>query len=533
MCVCLSVQAIIRGLLFLKQIRFFMLAGSLSLLGGCQLLSQAPESTAEAPVKATPAPVITQAPQVITEPEVAVTDVWQRIRSQLNMPVPDEKLVRQYRQWYINNPRHLEQISERAAPFMYLIVEQIEERKLPMELALLPIVESAFDPFAYSHGAASGLWQFTAPMALHFGLEINWWYDGRRDVPAATAAALNMMEYLYDKTGENWLYAIAAYNTGEGRVLNAVKRNRQKGQATDFWSLSLPKETERYVPQLLALADVIKNADKYGINLTPIANEQKLEVVDVGSQIDLALAARLAGMEVNELQQFNPGFNRWATAPEGPHKLVLPLDKAKEFEIALASTEPSERLNWLRYKIRKGDSLGVIAKKHHTSIDVIRSVNGISGNNIVAGKHLLIPVALKDASAYPLSKEQRLGQNKSGKSKRSYQVKSGDSLWQIAKDNGVSVNELVKWNGISAKTPLRPGKQLTIWTKASGKSQNANAVMRTVKYKVRSGDSLARIASKFNVTVDDLLEWNQLKASKYLQPGQMLTLFVDVTRVKT
>ncbi len=207
-----------------------MLAGSLSLLGGCQLLSQAPESTAEAPVKATPAPVITQAPQVITEPEVAVTDVWQRIRSQLNMPVPDEKLVRQYRQWYINNPRHLEQISERAAPFMYLIVEQIEERKLPMELALLPIVESAFDPFAYSHGAASGLWQFTAPMALHFGLEINWWYDGRRDVPAATAAALNMMEYLYDKTGENWLYAIAAYNTGEGRVLNAVKRNRQKGK---------------------------------------------------------------------------------------------------------------------------------------------------------------------------------------------------------------------------------------------------------------------------------------------------------------
>ncbi|WP_243881627.1 LysM peptidoglycan-binding domain-containing protein [Shewanella algae] len=510
-----------------------MLAGSLSLLGGCQLLSQAPESTAEAPVKATPAPVITQAPQVISEPEVAVTDVWQRIRSQLNMPVPDEKLVRQYRQWYINNPRHLEQISERAAPFMYLIVEQIEERKLPMELALLPIVESAFDPFAYSHGAASGLWQFTAPMALHFGLEINWWYDGRRDVPAATAAALNMMEYLYDKTGENWLYAIAAYNTGEGRVLNAVKRNRQKGQATDFWSLSLPKETERYVPQLLALADVIKNADKYGINLTPIANEQKLEVVDVGSQIDLALAARLAGMEVNELQQFNPGFNRWATAPEGPHKLVLPLDKAKEFEIALASTEPSERLNWLRYKIRKGDSLGMIAKKHHTSIDVIRSVNGISGNNIVAGKYLLIPVALKDASAYPLSKEQRLGQNKSGKSKRSYQVKSGDSLWQIAKDNGVSVNELVKWNGISAKTPLRPGKQLTIWTKASGKSQNANAVMRTVKYKVRSGDSLARIASKFNVTVDDLLEWNQLKASKYLQPGQMLTLFVDVTRVKT
>ncbi|MGL4475082.1 MAG: transglycosylase SLT domain-containing protein, partial [Shewanella sp.] len=260
-----------------------MLVVGIALLTGCQSFDN---TEAELPqAKVTRAPVTPEEIIVETTPEpVVITDVWQRVREQLEFPIPDEKLVNQYRDWYIKHPEHLATISERASPFMFMIVEQLEQRNLPMELALLPIVESAFDPFAYSHGAASGLWQFTSPMAKHFGLSMNWWYDGRRDVPAATTAALDMLEYLHGKTHNNWLYAIAAYNTGEGRVLNAVKRNRAKGQSTDFFSLSLPRETERYVPQLLALADVIKNADKYGIKLTPIANEPVLEVIDVGSQ---------------------------------------------------------------------------------------------------------------------------------------------------------------------------------------------------------------------------------------------------------
>ncbi|MCG9722542.1 LysM peptidoglycan-binding domain-containing protein [Shewanella sp. Isolate7] len=502
-----------------------LVAGGLSLLAGCQSFTQPEPAT---PTPAT-APVVVE-PQITApvEPEpIQITDVWQRIRLGLSLPVPDQKLVNQYRNWYLKHPQHLARVSERAEPFMYLIVEEIEKRNLPIELALLPIVESAFDPFAYSHGAASGLWQFTAPMAKHFGLEMNWWYDGRRDVPAATVAALDMMEYLYQKTHNNWLYAIAAYNTGEGRVLNAVKRNQGKGLATDFWALDLPRETERYVPQLLALADVIANADDYGISLYPIPNQPQLKIVDVGSQIDLALAADMAGMKLNELHSLNPGFNQWATAPEGPHRLVVPLEHAELFETKLAASDKDQRLKWQRYKIKSGDSLGLIAKRFNTTPSALRAVNDIKNNRIIAGKHLLIPVSSKDPAKYLLSAEQRLQKRQSGGSgyKLTYKVKSGDSLWLIAKQHKVSVAKLAKWNGMAPKDPLSIGQKLVIWQKGNGKS-----VTRTVNYTVRSGDSLAKIASKFNVSVNQLVKWNSLSTKKYLQPGQKLTLYVDVTK---
>ncbi|MCG9696544.1 LysM peptidoglycan-binding domain-containing protein [Shewanella sp. Isolate11] len=507
------------------RLPLMLMVGSLSLLVGCQSIS---EQTTTPPPKVEPPILPVVAPEPVEQP-VVITDVWQRIRLGLTLPVPDQKLVNQYRDWYLKHPRHLARVSERAQPFMYLIVEEIEKRGLPIELALLPIVESSFDPFAYSHGAASGLWQFTAPMAKHFGLEMNWWYDGRRDVPAATSAALDMMQYLYQKTHNNWLYAMAAYNTGEGRVLNAVKRNQEKGINTDFWSLSLPKETQRYVPQLLALADVIKHAKEYGIELYPIDNQPQLKVIDIGSQIDLAVAAELAGMKLTELHALNPGFNQWATAPEGPHKLVLPIDKAPQFETALANSDPQERLKWQRYKIKYGDNLGVIARRFHTTPSALRAVNGMDKNVIVAGKYLLIPISSKDPSKYLLSAEQRLLQRQSnGKGhKLQHVVQSGDSLWKIAKQYKVKVSSLAKWNGMAPRDTLRLGQKLVVWQKTE---QNSNAITRTVNYTVRRGDSLAKIANKFSVSVNQLIQWNSLAGQKYLKPGQKLTLYVDVTK---
>ncbi|WP_028772684.1 LysM peptidoglycan-binding domain-containing protein [Shewanella waksmanii] len=507
------------------RLPILVITGGILLLSGCQTSPDLPQEP-QAPVTIAPPKPL---PEVEVEQPIAVTDVWQRIRLGLSMPVPDQKLVNQYRDWYIKNPQHLARVSQRATPFMYLIVEEVEKRDLPIELALLPIVESAFDPFAYSHGAASGLWQFTSPMARHFGLEMNWWYDGRRDVPAATVAAMDMMEYLYDRTGENWLYAIAAYNTGEGRVNNAVRNNKRNGKSHDFWSLRLPTETRRYVPQLLALADVVANADKYGIELTPIANEPQLEVIDIGSQIDLALAAEFAGMTTDELHKINPGYNRWATAPDGPHNLVLPIDKAESFKLELAKTDEKSRLKWQRYQIQSGDSLGVIARKFHTTPSALKAVNDLNGNTIIAGRHLLIPVATQDLSDYNLSAEQRLDQHQNRQRKGvklDYQVKSGDSLWKIAKQHKIKVSQLASWNNMAPSDPLRVGQNMVIWTQTSG---NGQGVTRTVNYTVRSGDSLARIASKFKVRVGDLVRWNSLDKQKYLQPGQKLKLYVNVT----
>lgn len=512
------------------RVSLYVVVGGFALLTGCQTLDNHGVNQTE--VEAVTTENTVPEYYLATEaPSAQITDVWERIRQGMQLPVPDQKLVNQYRDWYIKNPQHLEIISERAAPYMYLIVEELEKRHLPIEIALLPIIESAFDPSASSASAASGLWQFTTPMASHFGLEMNWWYDGRRDVPASTTAALDMLEYLYDKTNNNWLYAIAAYNSGESRVLNAIKRNEKKGLKTDFWSLDLPSETERYVPQLLALAEVIKHADEYGITLAPISNNPSIEVVDIDSQIDLAMAAGLANMTTLELQKLNPGYNRWATSPLGPHTLVLPIDKSEEFKKALAETETEDRISWLRYTIKSGDSIGKIAKQYHTTINAIRAANGMKNNTIVAGKHLIIPVDAQDKQLYALSTQQQLPKKSHAateSTKIAYQVKSGDTLSEIAQAHKVTVKQLSVWNKLGKSDKLQNGQKLVI---LAPKNLEQTAQIRTVSYKVKSGDSLARIASKFNVTVAELLEWNSLAQSQYLQPGQVIKLVVDESKL--
>ena len=246
-------------------------------------------------------------------------DLWLRIQAQLTFPVPQTRPIVEQRNFYSSHQAYLDRVASRAQPFLYFIVQEIEKRQMPLELALLPIVESAFDPFAFSHAAASGMWQFMPATGKRFGLKQNFWYDGRRDVIASTRAALDYLQYLHDTLEGDWLNAIAAYNSGEGRILKAIKRNKQKRLPTDFWSLDLPSETVAYVPKLLALVDILKRPDEFDIVWKFIANEPKIEVVEIGSQLDLAIAAEWAGLEVSELQALNPGLSQWATDPDGPH----------------------------------------------------------------------------------------------------------------------------------------------------------------------------------------------------------------------
>ncbi|AZG73085.1 LysM peptidoglycan-binding domain-containing protein [Shewanella livingstonensis] len=508
-----------------------IVAGSLLAITGCQTLqTTAPQTdidqqTVAFKAKSKKSPTVT-----LDEIEVQVAEVnnlWLRISNQMHLPIIDNALVAQYRQWYIDNPKHLEIVTQRASPFLYYIVEQLEKRNLPIELALLPIVESGFDPLAYSSGDASGLWQLTPPTALSFGVKTNWWYDGRRDVASSTKGALDLMQYLYPKMDQNWLYTIAAYNSGEGRILNAIKHNQARGKSTDFWSLSLPKETAHYVPQLLALADVIKHADKYGITLTPIDNTPQIEVVNIETQLDITLAADLAQIDIVDLKAINPGLKRWATAPQGPHHLVVPSDKAASFKRSLATIEPDSRINWVRYKIKSGDSIGKIADQFETTAILIRSSNGIKGNNIIAGRFLIIPVAAKDPDLATMTADQVLARRavvKSSSNKQSYTIKSGDSLWKIAQSQQVSVAQLMKWNNLKKQATLSVGKNLVIYPNEMAVSAASNE--KTVNYRVQSGDSLARIALKYKVTVAELIEWNSLQNSKLIQPGQILKLIM-------
>ncbi|WP_438862572.1 LysM peptidoglycan-binding domain-containing protein [Neptunicella sp.] len=465
------------------------------------------------------------------EPEI--TDVWQRVRNQLHFAIPNNKRIASQRKWYRAHPEYMQRVTKRASPFLYLIVEEIEKRNMPLELVFLPIVESAFDPFAYSHGRAAGMWQFVPATGKRFGLKQGWWYDGRRDVIAATKGALDYLTYLNEMFDGNWLHALAAYNSGEGRVSRAIKANKKQGKSTDFWSLDLPRETRAYVPKLLALADIMRNHSEDNDSWYPIANHPVTQVVDVGSQIDLALAAEMANLTVQELHALNPGYNRWATDPDGPHQLLLPIENVDTFTAALAETSDKQRLNWIRHKVRSGDSLLKLANKYHTTVDIIRKVNEIKGNMIVAGDHLVIPVALKSLDFYSLSQEQRLETTQSrshGLSKITHEVVSGDTFWDLSRKYKVNLRSLAKWNGMAPTDPLHPGQDLVIWLNKVSSQQTKNSVMRSLTYTVRNGDSLARIAQKFKVLVSDISRWNQLNIKKYLQPGQKLKIFVDVTR---
>lgn len=472
--------------------------------------------------------------QLIEEQAPEFDDLWKRIQYQISFEVPQNRPVVAQRNWYARHQSYLDRVGKRAEPFLYFIVEELEKREMPIELALLPIVESAFDPFAYSHGRASGMWQFIPGTATRFGLKRNWWYDGRRDVHASTRAALDYLSYLHKTLEGDWLNAIAAYNSGEGRVLKAIRKNKRKHLPTDFFSLDLPKETTAYVPKLLALVDIMRRPEEFGVTIKPIANVPQIGVVEVGSQIDLALAAAMADMSVGELHGLNPGYNRWATDPEGPHTLVLPLSKLAKFEEQLEKTPPDRRLVWERYKIRRGDSLNKIAHQFHTTSDIIQKVNRLKSNVIRVGDHLLIPVAAQDLENYDLSVGQRTAKTKSkkryeGSSKITYTVKSGDNLWDISREYKVNIRSLAKWNAMAPTDILRPGQKLTIWKKGNTASASDQEAIRAITYRVRKGDSLARIASRFNVRIKDILEWNRINSKDYLHPGQKLKLFVNIT----
>ncbi|SFC14287.1 lytic transglycosylase [Pseudoalteromonas denitrificans] len=458
-------------------------------------------------------------------------DVWERINYQLSIPVPQNRAVVTERNYYAKHQKYLNRISTRGAPYLYYIVEEVEKRKMPIELALLPIVESAFDPFGFSHRSASGIWQFMPVTGERFDLKQNWWYDGRRDIVQSTRAALDYLSYLHKTLEGDWLNAIAAYNSGEGRVLRAIKKNRKKHLPTDFWSLDLPAETTAYVPKLLALADLLKNQKEFNVTWKKIINAQVIDVVDVGTQIDLALAAQMAEINITELYRLNPAFNRWATDPDGPHNLLLPIDKIAAFSKKLAKTKVEDRIRWQRYQVQKGDSLSVIANKFKTSTDSIKTLNKLSSNMIKLGQHLFVPLSNGQIDNKHLSKQMKFATKTSspkGK-KSSYIVKKGDTLWDISHAHGVTIQQLSNWNKLKTSAMIKPGQKLLVYKKVNA-IKVVSSANRTITYKVRSGDSLARIADKFNISISDIIKWNSINRKKYLQPGQKLKLHLDVKK---
>ncbi len=458
---------------------------------------------------------------------------WSRVRAGFRIEIPAHPDIDSELRWFASHPAYFERVFARAEPYFHHVVTAVEARGMPLELALLPVIESAFDAFAYSHGRAAGLWQIIPGTGRRLGLKQNWWYDGRRDVVAATGAALDYLEALHAQFDGDWLLATAAYNAGEGNVRKAVRRNARRGQPTDFWHLALPRETRRYVPRLLALAAIVSDPQSHGLALPPVPDRPYFEAVDLDGQIDLALAAELAGIDVDEVYRLNPGFNRWATDPDGPHRLYVPIHAAENLRIGLARLPADERVRWQRYRISSGDTLSTIAQRHGVTAGLLRQVNNLSSTRIRTGDTLMIPSASLPKKSYALSADARLARQLDRHRSRgaaTYRVRAGDSLWTIARAHGMSVRKLARDNGMAPGDTLKIGRELVVTRAAAAYAPNArDGTTRRIAYTVRRGDSLWRISSRFRVSVGQLKRWNNLSGDSLLRPGQRLVLYVDVT----
>ncbi len=362
-----------------RPLLFLPLALS-ALVAACQ--SVGPEQIAPA----APLPVIAVVPPAPLEPIVLPSleyrelvvepDLLVRLRSRFALDIAEDPAVQRERDWYARNQTYLERVFKRGDLYLFHIAGELEARGMPAELALLPVVESAFDPFAYSHGRAAGLWQIIPGTGKRLGLAQNWWFDGRRDVLESTRAALDYLEQLHAQFNGDWLLAVAGYNSGEGNVARALKKAAAAGKPQDFWGIKsyLPAETRTYVPRLLAIAAVVGDPAAHGVTLPEVRNHAQFAVVETGGQIDMALAARLAGIETDALYALNPGVNRWATDPEGPHRLLLPLDQAPLFATSLAALGERELVQWTRHRVRSGETIGGIAERYQTTVAVLREL---------------------------------------------------------------------------------------------------------------------------------------------------------------
>jgi len=474
--------------------------------------------------------------------EPASDDLLTRLRYGFELEPQQDSRIQGELKWFVSHPEYLDRVFTRAQRYLPHITDELQRRGLPLELALLPIVESAYDPFAYSHGRAAGLWQMIPGTATRFGLKQNWWYDGRRDVVESTRAALDYLEYLHKFNDGDWFNAIASYNSGEGNVRKAVRRNRAANKPIDFWNLRLSKETSAYVPRLLALVEIVRDPAQFNVTLPRIADVPQFVVTDIGSQIDLALAAELAGVDVDTMYTFNPGYNRWSTDPQGPHKLVLPVDVSDQFAEALAEVPAKERVRWQRHKVKSGEAISQIANKYNTTVSAIRSANNLRGNTIRAGHYLMIPVATRPLSAYSKSADARLARTQNrqrAENKVEHVVRSGESFWTISQKYNVTTRELSAWNGMAPRDTLPVGRKLVVWTDGSvsiaetprmSPTEALGNTTRKLRYTVRNGDSLYVIARKFRVGIDQIARWNNIDKNKILRPGQTLTMYVDVTR---
>lgn len=459
------------------------------------------------------------------------SDVWERIRRGYAMPVLQSKLVDRWVDFYTKDPAYLRRMSERAGQYLYHIVEEIENRGMPTELALLPFVESAFQAEALSRAKAAGLWQFMPATGKAYDLAQNLWRDDRRDILESTRAALDYFEYLHGMFGD-WHLALAAYNWGEGSVQRAIQRAKRRKQPTDYLHLRMPRETANYVPKLEAVKRIISNPSKYGITLPDVGNEPFFVTITKPRDIDIETAAELAGMPLEEFRRLNPSYKLPVIVASHNNVMLLPADKVDFFVDNLASWMDSGQplSQWTTYRLQQGETLAQVAGRSGMTEDELRKVNGIpKGRRVLANSTLLVRSTgtedQQDIAAELANAKLQLSPTTTWR-RVTYRVRSGDTLSGIARRWRITMKSIVTANRLRSDR-LRVGQRLVLTVpnvprQAIASTQRSESSQHVI-HRVRSGETLSTIASRYGVSISQLKMTNRIRTN-LIRPGQRLRI---------
>ena len=462
-------------------------------------------------------PTIIQADQYVEPAPIEISsnipdyeNVWDRIKdaNSLKEENLDEKTL-QYLNAYLSNPAQLDKLLDKGRYFIYFVLEELERYRLPPELALLPYIESNYDPFSISASGAMGIWQFMPATARIYGLKDTWWYEQRHDPLVSSKAAVRYLAYLHNRFNKEITYTLAAYNGGPTLLEKRIKLNKKAGKPTDYKNLKLPKQTQDYVPKFNAILAIVLNAEKYGINLPDFPNKKVLGNIELDGQVEILAFSEFAGLKPEFVYKLNAGYTKWASPPGDKTTFNIPIELEAMLNLKKDKFIQTNQINWVTHTVSKGDSLWKIADEFDTEVNVLKKVNYLSSNVLSLNQELLIP----------LSNDQ----NQTFIPYQAHIISEGDTLWNLGIQYNISPAEIAKTNGLRMNTPLRIGKELNIGNKNIYRTINSKK--RTILYSVKQGDSLYRIADIFNIEISDIKKINTLPNNE-IKPGQVLKIVI-------
>ena len=479
----------------------------LILIVGCQQMGVVENHNKEDIVESIPINNILQ-PEKKT---ITYKNIWEYILN--NNPENKEAYINErilfYMNMHLKDADKFEEYLNDSYYFIYYVIDELEKEKLPLELALIPYIESNYDPFSISSSGAVGMWQFMPKTGRLYELNKTWWNEDRHDPYRSTEAAVDYLKYLYERFNQDVYLTLAAYNAGPTLLSRKINQNKRRGLKTDFWSLNLPNQTKEYVPKYIALKELIFNFEKYELTLPDIPNNPVVQKISIPGQVEVITLSEFLDIKPELLYKLNAGYTKWASAPKDQSIFYIPIEKYYLFESEDNPFNDTNQINWISHVVESGDNLWALASKYDTEVGIIKQINYLNNDLLSIGSTLLIPLSKTKSNTF-IPYEMHI-------------VSEGDTLWDIAKKYNLGVSDLANMNSINENSYLQLGQQLTIGNKNI--HRNIESKKRTILYSIKQGDNLYKISELFDVTVKSIKEINDFEDDA-LMPGQIIKIAI-------